>query len=87
MLIPNQKYVCTPPNGDPALPIVILGMQAYSPGQSHRSDVWVLEVPDTYSSQLPDGTECASFAEVCRMIARSFFDGNVDSATKSIVPA
>ena len=84
MKIQNQSYQFVPPGGDPANPIRILGLQEYSPGQSRKTDVWLLKVPEAYRHAIPDGTECESYGAVLRFIARIYFDGD-DAKAKSAI--
>ena len=72
----NQRYEFVPPDGDPADPIVISGLQEYAPGQQRKVDVWTIEVPQALRGALADGWECRSYAEVTRMLAHAFFNGD-----------
>lgn len=72
MLIPNQRYKFVAPNGDPAHPILIAGLQRYSSGQSRKSDIWMLTVPAKHVGKVEDKTECGSYGEVRRVLARAF---------------
>jgi hypothetical protein len=76
MLISNSEYEFRPPNDASALPILISGLQEYSPGQSRKSNVWRLRVPELYRDKISDDTECSSYGEVSRLLARAFFDGD-----------
>jgi hypothetical protein len=77
MRVINQPYKFTPPNGDPAEHILILGWQDYAPGQSRQCDSWQLKVPQIYAERLEDQTECDSYGEVHRLLADVFFAGDV----------
>ncbi|PSM15854.1 hypothetical protein C7T96_23120 [Nitratireductor sp. StC3] len=79
MLIPNQTYQFVPRDGDITKPIIIAGLQGYSPGQSRKVDVWAFTVPDAYRSKLQDGTECRSYGEVIRTLAAVFYDGDEEA--------
>ena len=76
MQIPNQIYEFTPPGGEGKPPIVILGLQEYSPGQSRKVDLWRFEVPDDFVGNIPNGTEVTTFAVVERYLAESFCEGD-----------
>lgn len=81
----EQRHEFRPPNGDPSRPIVILGLQDYSPGQTRKVKVWRLKVPDEYRGRVSDETECSSFGEVCRTLASCFFDGDVERVKPCII--
>ena len=83
----NQRYEFTPPYGDPTQPILVFGVQEYSPGQSRECNLWRLKVPDAYAGKLDDQTECDSYGSVCRLLAGIFFGGDVAQVVNFIVPA
>jgi hypothetical protein len=85
-MMPNQRYRFVPPGGDHTSPILIVGLQDYSPGQQHKVDVWRFEVPAAYQDALPDGTECDSYAAACGLVARVYFDGDVAKTLGAIRP-
>jgi hypothetical protein len=80
MMIVEQRHVFRPPDGLGG-PIVIVGMQEYSPGQTSKATRWSLGVPKEYRDRIPDRTECSSYGEVRRTLARCFFDGDEKQVT------
>lgn len=76
MMVENQRYEFTPPDGASDTPIVIFGMQEYSPGQQQSCDVWRIEVPKQYRDWMPDESEYDNFGEVMQRLAAVFFDGD-----------
>jgi hypothetical protein len=84
MLIPNQRYRFVPPDGDPADPIWIFGLQHDSPGQTQKVDVWRFEVPPAYRNAIPDGAEFTSYESVYRTVAMVYFDGDTAKARDAI---
>src|SRR5690606_34857305 len=77
MIIQNQRYGFTPPGGKGQ--IRILGGQEYSPGQARKSDIWLIAFPEEYAHRLPklgEHESYSSYAEVVRVLAAAFFDGD-----------
>lgn len=81
MRIQNYKYICAIID---STPVILYGLQDYSPGQSKRCDVWVFEVPAEHQENLADKTECLSFGEAVSTLAISFFDGDIAKAEASM---
>lgn len=77
-MIINQTYRFQPPGGD--APIVIYGLQEYSPGQVRKVDVWKLNVPEPYRELISDGEELTSYGSVIRALARLFCDADEQKA-------
>ncbi len=82
MLIVNQRYEFLPPGE--SVPVIVTGMQEYSPGQTKRSDIWRLEASDTLSHLVPTETEFRSFGEVQRELARIFCSGDVSKVSSAL---
>ena len=57
-------------------PILVQALQSYSPGQVRSTDVWLISAPDCYSKYLQRQTECDTFADVQRILARVFYQGD-----------
>ncbi len=78
MMIQNQSYGFTPPGGSSE--IRITGAQRYSPGQTKKSDIWLVSCPEEYAGRLRklgQGESYGSYAEVLKVLADAFFDGDV----------
>jgi hypothetical protein len=73
----NQRYEFRPPGGDPAQPILIFGIQEFSPGQTQECDLWRVKTPQAFADKLEGQTECDSYGAVCRLLAGAFFGGDV----------
>ena len=82
----NQRYEFWPPRGDSTQPILILGLQDFSPSQSQTCNLWRLKVPDAYQGKVEDQTECDSYGLVCRLLASAFLDGDIAQVANFIVP-
>ena len=81
MMVENCRYSFVPPDGDANVPIYLIGLQEYSPGQGHRQDKWLLEVPVIYRDRILDGTCRNSYHDICIVLADRFFGGDVDAVT------
>lgn len=76
MKVIEQIYEFTPPNGDADHPIKVIGMKDYPQDRPRRVTVWEVTVPGSWRARMPGRFECRSYAEVCRTLARCFFDGD-----------
>ena len=65
----NQRYEFRPPGGDPVQPILVRGIQEYSPGQLRKNDLWEVKAPQAYADKLEGLTECDSYGAVGRLLA------------------
>lgn len=81
----HEIYRFIPPRGQPAQPILLFGMQEYSPRQIQRCHFWQFKVPQTYGHLIPDGTQCLSFAQARSVLACCFLDGRDADFSKHIV--
>jgi hypothetical protein len=82
----NQRYEFWPPGGDCTQPILVLGLQDFSPDQSQTCNLWRLNVPDAYLGKVEDQTECDSYGSACRLLASVFFGGDIAQVANCIVP-
>jgi hypothetical protein len=76
MMIINQRLEFTPPDGDPDRPILILGLQEYSPGQARKVDLWKLEPPAEFAALFGAHVEFDTYASMCATLANRFCDGD-----------
>jgi hypothetical protein len=85
MMIPNQQYEFTPSNGDPTRPIVILGLQEYSPGQTRKVDVWKLVLPAEYAPQFGGHVEFPHFSSMLTALANHFCGGDEAAVSARLI--
>jgi hypothetical protein len=71
-MIPNQRFLFVPPGGSVLEPIVILGLQDFSPGQTHKVQVWKFTVPPGAGPEHLSQEEPTSWSGVLRTLARYF---------------
>ncbi len=79
-MIPNRMYEFTPPNGDPSRPIVVLGLQDYSPGQTQKTDIWKLDLPAEHAAQFAGHVEFDSYK------SKAILQGDEAVASARLIP-
>lgn len=81
--IPNQIYQFTPPEG--SVPIRILGLQDYSPGQNRKVDAWRIEAPPELAVRFGNDLEFDTWKVVVATLARMFCDGDEKAVSARMV--
>lgn len=70
MMIVNRRYEFRPPNGQ--VPITVLALQDYSPGQTQKVDIWKVDPPAQYATAFGDHLEFSSYATLIARLATLF---------------
>lgn len=83
-MVINRVYEFTPPDG--AAVIKVVGLQNYSPGQTRKVDLWILEAPTEYAAHFGKGIpEFERWSVLVATLANMFCDGNEKDASERLV--
>lgn len=80
--IPRMIYRITLPSDAQGEPVLLAGIQEFSPGQSPKIDLWVVVVSSLHTEEFGEYTEFGSFDAACVALALVFFGGD-DAALKA----